>query len=341
MTAARGAVLERLRRVGPRLPLPGPVAQRRIIFITSGVFLALAAWEFVWLWVDIDKQHANGLDFAFYKSVGDHWLSTGQFYLPHQLSGPYVVRTEVDVLYPPLALFLFIPFHWLPFWLWWVIPIGIVGYTVWRLRPARWSWPVLAFLVFFPKTLSETIYGNSDMWVTALVAGGLLWSWPSVLVFIKPSLLPLAFIGVRHRSWWIAAVLLGVASLPLLGLWLDYPTAMRNSSAAWYYSLGNLPMELIPLAAWLGRRTASRGSAPAPEAPAVGTRSSSHTQAAVTANMPSDPAMPTTPPTGIDASSGVAGIAATRLSVKRMPNASHASRGPRSGSSRARKTSAP
>ncbi|MGO9179222.1 MAG: glycosyltransferase family 87 protein [Candidatus Limnocylindrales bacterium] len=298
MTGPGGVVLERLRGVGARLPLPGPVARRRIIFVTSGVLLALAAWEFVWLWGDIDEQHAIGLDFAFYKSVGDHWLATGQFYLPHQLSGPYVVRTEVDVLYPPLALFLFVPFHWLPFWLWWVIPIGIVGYAVWRLRPARWSWPVLAFLLCFPKTPSETIYGNSDMWVTALVAAGLLWSWPSVLVFIKPSLLPLAFIGVRRRSWWIAAVLLGVASLPLLGLWLDYPIAMRNSSAAWYYSLGNLPMVLIPVAAWLGRRPSSRESATVP----AGTRSSSHRQAAVTASMPNDPAMPTAPPTGIDAS---------------------------------------
>lgn len=339
MTGPSALASRWLRTAWSRLPLPGPVGRRRFVFVTTGVFLALAVYEFVELWAFIDEQHAIGLDFPFYRAVGERWLDTGQMYLAHQLSGPYVVRTEVDVLYPPLALFLFVPFHWLPFWLWWVIPIGIVGYAVWRLRPARWSWPILAFLVFFPKTISETIYGNSDMWVTAFVAAGLLWAWPSVLVLMKPSLLPLAFIGVRRRRWWIAAVVFALANLPLLGLWLDYPTVMRHSSVAWYYSLGDLPMVLIPVAAWLGRRTGSPGILPA--APTGGARSSSHRQAAVSDSMPREPAIPSAPPNGTDASTGVAGMAATRLSVKRMPNAIQASRGPRSGSSRARNTTAP
>jgi Glycosyltransferase family 87 len=247
--------------VGEHLGQAGP--WRLVILLITGVFLTLAAYEAVQLWVYIDAQHAIGLDFAFYKSVGDRWLETGQLYLPHQLSGPYVVQTEVDVLYPPLALFLFVPFHWLPFWLWWVIPIAVVGYAVMRFRPAAWTWPLLAFLIFFPKTPSETIYGNSDMWIAACVAAGLLYAWPSVLILIKPSLLPLAFLGVRSRTWWAAVGLLGVANLALLSLWQEYPTVMRNSSAAWYYSLGNLPMELIPIVAWVGRRAGSpRGSAP-------------------------------------------------------------------------------
>ena len=291
----------RLRAAMSRLPLPGPVGRRRFVLVTAGVFLALAAWEFAYLWNYIDQQHAIGLDFLFYKSVGDRWLETGQMYLAHQLSGPYVVRTEVDVLYPPLALFLFVPFHWLPFWLWWMVPIGVVAYVVWRLQPAPWSWPLLAFLMFFPKTVSETIYGNSDMWVTAFVAAGLLWAWPSVFVLMKPSLLPLAFIGVGRRRWWIVAVVFGLANLPLLGLWLDYPSVMRNSSAAWYYSLGDLPMVLIPVVAWLGRRSALPAVVSA--RPTGGSRSSSHTQAAVSASMPSEPTIPSAPPTGIDASS--------------------------------------
>ena len=199
MTRARRSQWSSLLVAGAARLRPGPTGSRRVILVVTGVLLVLAAYEFVGLWAYIDQQHAIGLDFAFYRSVGEHWLTTGQLYLPHQLSGPYVVRTEVDVLYPPLALFLFVPFHWLPYPLWWAIPVCVVGFEVWRFRPAPWAWPLLAFLVFFPKTISETIYGNSDIWVTAMVAGGLLWAWPSVFVLMKPSLLPLALIGVRHR----------------------------------------------------------------------------------------------------------------------------------------------
>jgi hypothetical protein len=67
-------------------------------------------------------------------------------------------------------------------------------------------------------------------------------------------------IGIRSRSWWIAAAVLAVLSLPLLGLWLQYPTVMRNSSANALYSLSNLPFFVLPIVAWM--TSARRGSIP-------------------------------------------------------------------------------
>ncbi len=89
-------------------------------------------------------------------------------------------------------------------------------------------WPILALIVLFPKTPGQILFGNTDMWVAAAIAGGVRWAWPSVLVTFKPSLAFFALIGIRSRSWWIAAGVLALASLPLLPLWLDYPTAMTQ-----------------------------------------------------------------------------------------------------------------
>ena len=120
---------------------------------------------------------------------------------------------------------------------------------------------ILALCVLFPKTPNQIIYGNSDIWIAAFIAGGVRWGWPSVLTSIKPSLVIFALIGIRSREWWIAAAVLAIASLPFIGLWLQYPTVMRNSSAGWYYSFGNLPFFILPIIAWLG--SSRRGSIPA------------------------------------------------------------------------------
>jgi len=46
--------------------------------------------------------------------------------------------------------------------------------------------------------------------------------------------------------------------LPLLSLWLLYPTVMRNSSAQFTYSLSNLPFFCLSIVAWL--TSSRRGS---------------------------------------------------------------------------------
>jgi hypothetical protein len=70
-------------------------------------------------------------------------------------------------------------------------------------------------------------------------------------VSFKPSLAFFALIGIRSRAWWIAVAGIAVASLPLLSLWLLYPTVMRNSSAQFTYSLSNLPFFCLPIVAWI------------------------------------------------------------------------------------------
>ena len=224
------------------------------------IFLALAAIETVFLYRIIDGQGAIGTDLDYYRFVAQRWLDTGVYYTEHQLTGPYVIQTQVDNLYPPHALYLFVPFLYLPAILWWVIPLAIVGYVVWWCRPVAWMWPVLALIVLFPKTPAQILFGNTDMWIAAAIAGGVRWAWPSVFMTLKPSLGFFALIGIRSRSWWIAAGVLVLASLPYLSLWLDYPTVTKNSNATFWYSFGNLPFFVLPIVAYLG--SSRRGATP-------------------------------------------------------------------------------
>jgi hypothetical protein len=233
----------------------------RPIWIGIAVMICIAAVvETITLYRIIDDQHAVGIDLTYYQDVARRWLDTGVYYTARQLAGPYQVQTLVDNLYPPHALYLFLPFLVLPSILWWVLSLGFIGYVVWWCRPAARVLPILALLVLFPKTPNQIDYGNSDMWIAAFIAGGVRWGWPAVLVSIKPSLSVFGALGIRSRRWWIAAGVLALASLPLLELWLQYPTVMRNSSAGWYYSFGNLPFFVLPIVAWLG--SSRRGAAP-------------------------------------------------------------------------------
>jgi hypothetical protein len=232
-----------------------PANRGRVVALTlTGLFLVVFAWEFAQLYPYIDSQNAVGTDHTFYREVGQRWLDTGVYYLPHQLAGPYTVQPDVDVLYPPLALLLFVPLVWVPFPLWWIVPGVVVALTLWRLRPALWTWPIMAALFAWPRGVSNLIYGNSDMWIATFICGGLLIAWPAVLVVMKPSVLPFALIGSRRRSWWVAAAALAVLSLFTIELWRDFVTAIRNSDAEWYYSLDDMPPLFIPVVAWLGRR---------------------------------------------------------------------------------------
>jgi hypothetical protein len=233
-------------------PAPAVAADRRVLWIgITVILLVVAAWEAVQLWQIIGDQDAIGVDPVFYRDMGQRWLDTGTFYTERQLSGPYETTTLVDNLYPPIALYLFLPFVFLPLILWWVIPLAIVAFSVWYLRPAAWSWPILALIIALPKTVSATIYGNSDLWVAAAVAGGVLLGWPAILAVFKPSLVYLAVIGINRISWWFMAAILVVLSMPLLPLWLQYPTVISNSTSGALYSIGNLPFMCLPIVAWL------------------------------------------------------------------------------------------
>jgi hypothetical protein len=200
-----------------------------------------------------------GQDFRFYRDAGLRWLESGQLYLPHQLSGEYPLALMVDVLYPPTALLLFVPMALLPFWVaaaaWWGIPAAVVARQLWVERPAPWTWPLAGLLLLWPRSYGSLVWGNTDLWLVAAVSAGLLWGWPAVLAVLKPTFAPFALVGIRRRSWWIAAAALLVFSLVALPLWFDYARAMSNVRGLGLdYSLFNLPIAFIPLVLHLGRR---------------------------------------------------------------------------------------
>lgn len=194
-----------------------------------------------------------GMDFRFYRDVGARWLTDGSYYLPRQLAGPYDVQLMADVLYPPHALVLFVPFAFLPAILWWAVPIGVTLYIIRDMPPAPWAVVGMLLLLMWPRAHAAFIFGNSDMWMMAAVAAGLRWGWPALLVTIKPTVAVLALVGLRRRSWWVVVGLLALASLPMLPLWFDYALSVRNLRIDPWYSLGSLPLLLIPVVAWLGR----------------------------------------------------------------------------------------
>lgn len=234
--------------------------------LTVVLLLIVGPWEISLLTRDLGPN--LGGDLVFFRATAERWLETGALYLPHQLAGPYNVELQVDNLYPPHALLLFVPFTVLPAILWWAIPVAVIAYALVWLRPAIWSWPVIAALVIWPKTLVGLIWGNTDMWVVAAIAAGIRWGWPAVVVTVKPVFAPFALIGFRRRSWWIAGMGLGVSGLIMLPLWLDYAKAVGNMWLPADYSLRSVPTMLIPIVAWLARTPRDvPDNAAAPSAP--------------------------------------------------------------------------
>jgi len=195
-----------------------------------------------------DFNGYGGIDYSLYMEATRRWLAGGTFFQPYQLAGPYPLHMG-DVLYPPTALVLFVPFTILPAVLWWVLPLGVTAAMVWRLRPAPVSWPFLALCCFWPPFVARIVAGNPVMWAMAAVALGFAVRWAFVGVLIKPSLFPFALLGVRDRGWWIALAVALAVSIPFGAMWLDWVTAVANSSGGLLYSLQDVPILLLPVIA--------------------------------------------------------------------------------------------
>jgi hypothetical protein len=199
-----------------------------------------------------------GVDFSLYRDATARWLGGGSFYEPDQLAGPYEI-TAGDILYPPIALLLFVPFAIAPLPLaaaaWWAIPLAATAWMVRRLQPRPDVWPLMAVCVAWPTTILKTWTGNPVIWSMAALALGVVYAWPSVFVALKPSLAPFALFGANRRSWWLAAAATAALSAPFGAMWLDWLTALANSrGGGLLYSSLEVPMLLLPLVAWLGRR---------------------------------------------------------------------------------------
>lgn len=226
----------------------------RVVRVIARVSLGLAAIVGAFI-VYAAPEHASQIDYQLYVQAARHFLATGDFYsFGFWTTGGGTPGIHFSpVLYPPIVLYLLVPFTVLPPILWWVIPIGVTAAAILRLRPAEWTWPFIAAAFVWPRTAAILWFGNPGLWVVMFVALGCLYEWPAVLVLLKPSLAPFALVGIRSRGWWLGLGILGVASVPLLGLWTDYVSLLARMHLPLSYSLLDVPTTALPFLAWLGR----------------------------------------------------------------------------------------
>lgn len=197
-----------------------------------------------------------GMDFRLYLEHTANWLAGEGFYLPVQLAGPYVMEDVLGAAYPPVILYLLVPSALgLPWLLWWLVPLGIIGVAVARSRPSWWRLALLAAILCYPRTWTVIVLGNPAMWAFAALAAGMVWKWPAVGVLLKLTLAPFALVGARHRSFWVALAVAGMLAVPFGAMWLDYLTAMTNatSSRGLEYTLGEWPIAIALVLSLAGR----------------------------------------------------------------------------------------
>jgi hypothetical protein len=233
--------------------------------LALGLTLLFAAYgAFVWytLSTSVAVLAGPGSDREIYVGAAQRWLAGGPYFYPEQLAGRYELAVG-HVLYPPPALLAFAVLSVLPAVLWWLIPVGIVGAVIVYQRPAWWAWPLIAACLGFQWSVMLLYTGNPTIWLAAAVALGTVWGWPAVAVFLKPTLLPFALLGIRRRSWWLAAALGLAVSIPFGAMWLDWIHAVTNAYG-WrvgpLYSLGDVPWLAAPVIAGAARRRSGSGS---------------------------------------------------------------------------------
>jgi hypothetical protein len=218
------------------------------------VLLILAGLETAWGIAQFKWGDTPGIDLDIYSRATRRLFAGESWFLDRQLGGPYAIVMG-DVLYPPVAAFFFAPFLVLPAPLWWAIPIGLTAWLMFDWNPAPWTWPLIALCILWPLTPAKTITGNPALWITAFTAAGLRWRWPSALVFLKPSLFPFALIGIRSPKWWLVVAALLLGSLVFWDATRTWIEVLINSrGGGLLYSAVDIPMLMIPVFAWLGRR---------------------------------------------------------------------------------------
>lgn len=229
---------------------------RPIAFALTAVTVALAAVELVYgLFGPPNWRAAVGNDLKFYADISARLFNRGYWFEERELHGPFQMDFMRDVLYPPAAAWVFLPFN--------VIQLGgllliVVGTSFWLLhqwRPAPWTWPILALCLAWPLTLLKGLAGTSSLLVMTGLGLALRYGWPGAFILLKPSFLPLGLLGIWTRGWWIAVAVFLVASLPFISDTLRYPEVLMNmrNPRGFLYSLEDLPMILMPVIAWLGR----------------------------------------------------------------------------------------
>ena len=233
------------------------------------LFLACLAEAAVTLGPAIGQPISFGGDLDLYLDATRRLLAGGSFYPTDQLTHPYELVNGV-VLYPPTTIPLFVAFTVLPRILWWAVPIAITACIVVRFKPSLLGWALMAFCLAFPNSIALLVYGNPTMWAMAAFALATQQRWMSAFVLLKPSLAPLALVGIRDRRWWVIVAIVAIGSLAVLPLWRDYLSVLANiRGTGILYSLGDVPLALIPAVAWAARNRSVEPLAAMSTTPAV------------------------------------------------------------------------
>jgi len=214
----------------------------------AAVFLIAGAVRLI-VWLPLQKP----VDWEIYRDAALRWQAGEGYFLPYQLSGPYVPGAG-EPLYPPVILWLLVPFTHLPPILWWAVPIGALAAVIVWWQPRGWGLVGMAICLALVPTQSVYLTGRPTMWISTFFALGLARGGWAVLVFLKPSVFPAALVGIRRRWWWITlAIYLGLCATFGLAMWIDWVHAVLNSGGGLLYSIQDSIVLGVPLMAWLGR----------------------------------------------------------------------------------------
>jgi hypothetical protein len=218
------------------------------LFVFQIVYFASGAVPIIM--VDWDRGH--------YMDASQRFLEIGTPYLPWEVAAPFDY-TPLTFLHPPLAMWLMVPFLYLPALAWYIVPVALIIVVIAAWRPSPLALALVGLCILWPRTPAMLVAGNSDMWVAAFVALGLRFGWPGPWVLFKPSLGFLALAGFPRRSWWVGLGVVVVLSIPFGVLWYDWIRVVLNAPGGLLYSVLAIPGTIFPVFAWMGRRRSLDG----------------------------------------------------------------------------------
>lgn len=206
-----------------------------VVRALAGVLLLALGYE---LWYALTNPlgvvHFWGADYAIYMDSARRFLAGHGFYTPAQFDPNAADPLTGTTVYPPIALLLFVPFSFAPPPVWWMVPVGTIVYVAWRQCKTDWQ-RVALIGSLVPFSLVPLASGNGSLWVAAALVAGNRWGWPAAFIVIKPTLGPLALVGIRTRGWWIVMAGLALVSLAILPMWFDWVRVISAFRGAPYY----------------------------------------------------------------------------------------------------------